>query len=45
MEIEGGNLKSLIRINDVILVNNQKETKANAMAHDLRATDNYICLF
>lgn len=40
MEIKVGNLKSLIRINDAILVNNQKETKANAMALDLRATDN-----
>lgn len=40
MEIEGGNLKTLIRINDVILVNNQKETKDNATAHDLRASDN-----
>lgn len=38
MEIEGSNLKSLIGINDVILVNNQEETKANATAHDLRTT-------
>lgn len=40
MEIEGGNLKYLIRMNDVILVNNQKETEANATAHDFRAADN-----
>lgn len=40
MEIEGGNFKCLIRINDVIFENNQKETKANDTAGDLRATAN-----